>query len=93
MQIQHKVYEKGGVFYINEHQKKLAEITYQWKSESTIIADHTWVDDSLKGRGVARQLLDTLVDFARESNLKIIPVCSYVEVMFKRDTGLSDVIA
>ncbi|MGE8564752.1 MAG: GNAT family N-acetyltransferase, partial [Acinetobacter bohemicus] len=52
-----------------------------------------WVDDSLRGQGVARQLLDVLVEFAREKNLKILPTCSYVEVMFRRDESFSDVKA
>lgn len=51
------------------------------------------MDDSLRGQGVARQLLDILVEFAREKQLKIIPTCSYVDVMFKRDQSLADVVA
>jgi predicted GNAT family acetyltransferase len=34
-----------------------------------------------------------LVDFARKNSLKIIPQCSYVDVMFKRDRSLQDVAA
>ncbi len=43
--------------------------------------------------GVARKLLDVLVEFAREKQLKIVPTCSYVEVMFKRDQSFADVVA
>jgi len=43
--------------------------------------------------GVARFLLDTLVDFSREKNLKIIPTCSYVDVMFRREKSFEDVAA
>ncbi|ALH94771.1 GNAT family N-acetyltransferase [Acinetobacter equi] len=93
MQIQYKEYENGGMFYIEQEQRNLAEITYQWKDDSTIIADHTRVDDALKGQGVARQLLDALVEFARKNKLKIVPLCSYVEVMFRRDQSLADVKA
>jgi predicted GNAT family acetyltransferase len=42
---------------------------------------------------VARLLLDTLVDFSREKNLKIIPTCSYVDVMFRREKSFEDVAA
>jgi len=42
---------------------------------------------------VARFLLDTLVDFSREKNLKIIPTCSYVDVMFRREKSFEDVAA
>lgn len=93
MQIQYEKLPNGGIFFIEQQQKKLAEITYQGHDSSTIIADHTWVDDSLRGQGVAQQLLQALVGFAREHQLKIIATCSYVEVMFKRDKSLADVIA
>ena len=57
------------------------------------MADHTWVDNSLRGQGVARQLLDALVAFAREKQLKIVPTCSYVDVMFQREAEFADVVA
>ena len=44
------------------------------------------------GQGVARLLLDTLVDF-HVKNLKIIPTCSYVDVMFRREKSFEDVAA
>lgn len=94
MQFQHQANQhKGEFFTFDETGKRIAEISYVWRNEHTIIADHTWVDDSLRGQGVARQLLDILVEFAREKQLKIIPTCSYVDVMFKRDQSLADVVA
>ncbi|AUX90903.1 GNAT family N-acetyltransferase [Acinetobacter sp. ACNIH1] len=93
MDIQHQDSKRGGVFFMEEDGRHLAEITYQWQEASTIVADHTWVDNSLRGQGVARKMLDVLVDFARKNSLKIIPQCSYVDVMFKRDRSLQDVAA
>jgi uncharacterized protein len=93
MQIQHDVLSNGGIFFLEKQQYKLAEITYMWKNEDIIVANHTWVDDSLRGQGVARELLDALVNFTRQNKLKIVPMCSYVEVMFRRDKSFVDVIA
>lgn len=93
MRIEHQDSKRGGAFFMVEDQQRIAEITYQWRDEQTIIADHTWVDDALRGQGVARQMLDVLVAFAREKKLKIVPVCSYVDVMLRRDKSLSDVKA
>lgn len=92
MQFQHIDNGQLGEFFaVDDTGERIAEITYVWSSTHTIIANHTWVDDSLRGQGVARQLLDVLVEFAREKNLKILPTCSYVEVMFRRDKSLADV--
>ena len=93
MQIQHQETQRGGEFFIERDGRHIAEITYQYQDEATIVADHTWVDNSLRGQGVARQLLDVLVAFAREKNLKIVGTCSYVDVMFRRDKSLADVVA
>lgn len=93
MNIQYQTSKRGGVFFQEQDGHRLAEITYQWRDENTIIADHTWVDDRLRGQGVARQMLDALVAFAREKELKIIPLCSYVDVMFRRDQTFLDVKA
>ena len=94
MQFQHIDNQQNGEFYLdNEQGKRIAEISYVWSSEKKIIANHTWVDDSLRGQGMARQLLDRLVDFARAKQLKIVPTCSYVDAMFRRDKSFADVAA
>ena len=93
MQIQHQQTHRGGEFFIERDGRHIAEITYQYQNEATIVADHTWVDNSLRGQGVARQLLDVLVAFAREKQLKIVPTCSYVDVMFQREAEFADVVA
>lgn len=94
MQFQHINHSNKGEFFLeNEQGQRIAEISYVWSGEHKIIADHTWVDDSLRGQGMARQLLDTLVEFAREKQLKIVPTCSYVDVMFRREQSFADVVA
>ena len=94
MQFQHQDNgQRGEFFSVDETGQRIAEISYVWSDEQKIVANHTWVDDSLRGQGVARQLLDALVLFAREKNLKIMATCSYVVVMFKRDRTLADVVA
>ena len=67
-----------------------AEITYVPKGEGVIEANHTFVDSSLRGQGVARQLVDQLADFAREENLKIHPTCPYVVALFEKSTEYDD---
>lgn len=86
-------HQKGAFFQLNDQGQRIAEISYIWRDEKTIDANHTWVDDSLRGQGTARQLLDVLVNFAREQDLKIIPTCSYVDVMFRREESFVDVAA
>ena len=68
-----------------------AEITYVPKGEGVIEANHTFVDPSIRGQGVAHQLVDQLADFARKENLKIYPTCPYVVALFEKSTEYDDV--
>lgn len=45
---------------------------------------HTEVDEIYNGRGFAKVLLDKLVSYAKENNMKIVPLCPYVHAQFKR---------
>ena len=45
---------------------------------------HTEVDEEYEGRGFAKLLLEKLVSYARENDLKIVPLCPYVFAQFKR---------
>lgn len=54
---------------------------------TVVVADHTFVDSSLRGQGVAGKLLDALVKDMQEQNKKIIATCSYVVKKFQEDSS------
>ncbi len=45
---------------------------------------HTEVDPEFEGKGFAKILLERLVSYARENDLKILPLCPFVHAQFKR---------
>lgn len=70
-------------FYKEEDGKLLAEIT--WVPEGdTVAVDHTFVDPSLRGQGVAEKLVDQVVEEMQAVQKKIRPVCPYVVKLFER---------
>lgn len=69
------------------------ELTYSRLSPTKIIADHTGVDDSLRGTGVGQALVERLVADARRDGFKIVPGCSFVVAQFRRQPEWSDVMA
>ncbi|OLN22466.1 GNAT family N-acetyltransferase [Domibacillus antri] len=89
VEIQHK----EGMFYIEKEGRRVAEITYVPAGEGKINANHTYVSEEMRGVGTAAQLLDALVGYARENDLKIIPTCSYVVAKFARGSQYDDVSA
>ena len=80
-------------FYIGESESQaLAYITFaDGQQDNVIVADHTFVKPELRGQNVARALLDRLANYAREHNLKIKPVCSYVVKSFEKSSAYNDV--
>ncbi len=79
-------------FYIEDDQnEKIARITYQFEDDWTIVANSTFVDPALRGQGVAKKLLDHLARYARDNNLKIRPLCSYVVKAFEKYQEYRDV--
>lgn len=60
--------------------------------DKALTVHHTEVDEAYGGRGFAGILLDKLVSYAQENNLKIIPLCPYVHAQFKRNPEKYDSI-
>ncbi len=80
-----------GAFEYHEEGKKLAEMTYVFSGDEKFIIDHTEVDDSLRGKGVGRQLVQYAVDWAREESLKILPLCPFAKSVFDKTKEFEDV--
>ncbi|MBS5992824.1 MAG: N-acetyltransferase, partial [Acinetobacter baumannii] len=56
------------------------------------IIDATDVNENYRGQGVGRQLLDALVAFVREKDVKVIPLCPYAKSVFDKDPSIGDVL-
>ena len=74
-----------------EGRKGHGELTYSRTPENQVVADHTRVDESLRGTGVAKALVERLVADARSEAFKIVPVCSYIRAQRERHPEWADV--
>lgn len=90
--IQHDERPAGGAFFFEISGQRLAEMTYSRTNPTLIIIDHTAVDESLRGQGVGRQLLDALVAWVRAGGIKVVPLCPYAKSQFDKDATLRDVL-
>lgn len=81
-------------FYIGDNEEKpIAEITFKPKDDHTIIVDHTYVSEELRGQGIAGKLVKVITDFARAEGKKIVPECPYVEKKMNHNKEYHDLIA
>jgi predicted GNAT family acetyltransferase len=74
---------KRGKFFVMLDGKEEALMTYVYAGENIII-DHTEVHDVFKGQGVGYKLVEAAVEFARESEIKIKPLCPFANAVFKK---------
>lgn len=92
MEIIHKQFENKGAFVAQSEGKKAGEMTYSKAGEKLIIIDHTEVDESFGGQGVGKKMVFAAVDFARENNLKVLPLCPFAKATFDRESSIQDVL-
>ena len=82
---------RGAFLIRNEDGERVAEMTYVKSGDSAFIIDHTEVDPSLRGQGVADKLLDAAAAHARENKLKIHATCPFALKKLQNETEFADV--
>lgn len=90
--IQHRHEGGKGFFYYEVEGKKLAEMVYTMAGEHKMIIEHTEVDDSLRGQGVGKKLLEVLVSYVRANNIKVFPLCPFAKATFDKVVEWQDVL-
>ena len=71
------VTESDRIIMKNESGGVIAEITFSETSPGFFVIDHTFVDDSLRGQGIASKLVQSAADEIERRGGKIGATCSY----------------
>ncbi|MFV0164395.1 N-acetyltransferase [Empedobacter falsenii] len=61
--------------------------------DDKIIIDHTEVDEAYGGQGIGKKVLLALVDWTRNNNIKVIPLCPFAKAQFDKNTEIRDVLS
>ena len=70
---------------------KLCVVDYETRP-GEIIFTHTEVPGELSGRGIAQQMVTAALDHARENELRVVPLCGYVEKFIERHPEYKDLV-
>lgn len=65
--------------YYEQNGQLLAEITFPALPDGSVNIDHTYVDKSLRGQGVAGHLMEQTVQTLRATGRKAVATCSYAK--------------
>ena len=75
-------YDKNRIYLPDDRDNTLAEVTFPSISDDTVNINHTFVDHSLRGQGVAGKLMKETAKFLQDQNKKEVLTCSYAVKWF-----------
>ncbi len=70
---------------------QLAFLKYQ-STGSQLLLIHTEVPKELEGKGVGSALAKAGLEYARQNQLKVIPICPFVQSYLKRHPEYQDLV-
>lgn len=83
--------ELNGVheFVLRVDGERLGFLEYTRPEVGVMRIEYVEVDPALRGTGMGRQLVEKAVAFAKDADLKVVPICSYARAVIQRDTNLA----
>lgn len=82
---------KKGRFVLYENGSLAGEMTYTYAGDTKFIIDHTGVEAGYEGKGYGKKLVLKAVEFARENEFKILPLCPFAKALFDKVESIQDV--
>ena len=72
--------------YVVENGKEVGEVTFPERDDVYVI-NHTFVDDRLRGQGVASELVRRAVETIEQRGGRVKATCSYAALWLARNRG------
>lgn len=78
------IYREHEIVLESPEGRQLACVTFPAVDTKTVEIDHTFVDDSLRGQGIAGQLMEAAAAVLRERGLQAVLTCPYAVKWFEK---------
>ncbi|MDA3931559.1 MAG: GNAT family N-acetyltransferase [Tenericutes bacterium] len=85
------IYEDNRV-YAEDDDLLLAEVTFPYENNDTVNIDHVFVDPSLRGQGIASEIMKFTYSFIKEKGLKTYAACPYAIRWFDKYPEFQDIL-
>ncbi|MBU0997455.1 MAG: N-acetyltransferase [Firmicutes bacterium] len=76
----------------DESQNLLAEVTFPKRDDTRVDINHVFVDESLRGQGIASHLMKLAYLEIKARGMKIIAKCPYAISWFKKYPEYQDIV-
>jgi len=85
--------EPNWIFAKNEKGEIIAEVTFPKYKENLVVINHTYVNDSLRGQGVAGQLMEECHAMLVKDGRKAKATCPYAVKWFENHPEKREILA
>jgi predicted GNAT family acetyltransferase len=86
------IYEQHKIYVQDENGKIIVNATFPLIKDGVVVIDHTYVDPSLRGQGVASELMHHVYKHIKSLGFQAVATCPYAVVWFKKHQEFKDII-
>jgi uncharacterized protein len=87
-------YEGRSIYCIDNNGELTAEATFNFIDNNLVDIDHTYVNPSLRGQGIAAELMKAVMEYIKAKGLKVTASCSYANAWLRKNKEeYSDIIS
>ena len=90
--IEHEDEGARGRFFLRRGGERCGSLDYT-VGEGVVHIEYVEVSPAARGTGLGRHLVAAAVQWARDTNRKVVPICSYAGMVLRRDSSMHDVLA
>lgn len=85
-------HESNRIYMDNDQGATIAAVTFPDVKDHVVNINHTYVNDSLRGQGVAGKLMIEVAEQLRREGKKAILTCSYAVSWFNKNKEYDDIL-
>jgi hypothetical protein len=84
--------EDHKIYVLDQDKREIVRATFPFIKEGVVVVDHTYVDPSLRGQGIASELMHEVSRYAKEKGYKVVATCPYAVVWYKKHQEYNSLI-
>lgn len=85
-------HDSNWIYITDDEDSIIAEVTFPNVREDLVNINHTYVDDALRGQGVAAKLMEACYDSVKKQDKKAVLTCPYAVKWFDEHPEKNDIV-
>jgi predicted GNAT family acetyltransferase len=81
-----------GQFFLRREGRRCGTLDYTLSDDGVVQIQYVEVMPDARGSGAGRRLVAAAVEWARETNRKVAPICSFAGMVLRADPTMHDVL-